>query len=851
MAIACSGACEAALPDTRRPADRVPVVLVHGAFSSPDQCWGAENDTGGLYSFLTGRGYEPGVTLFRLDYSDDPAGDYAQLYRRLGAFVELARARAGIPAVDIVAHSTGALLARYYVNSPSYAGGVRNLVMISPPNNGSFLATALRSALARIAHEAHRFDGPRPAKQPGKSQVSREFPEFRDEFDYVSRRAATFYEPLYGDFLLDTRVLGPAGAAGRGRFEDWLERERADAYRACFTGALDPPLQPDWDMGEAPPPGKDLTRAYYERIALEVGRHNYVRFAGTGGTLADVMLRSPLPLTGDVKQIAREYALRLLAYYAARLGDLAVTKGKEIAAGFLDSRLGLRADSAVLRRLVTREIRVARSSQALPANHFLNRWNEAETATRWAAGQPVRYVTVTGGALLPSLPLSGETGENDGAVEVLSSHLPQCPDDVFRVFRGAVWPHHGAFVRRPEVHRFVASQLECYYPVKCAHTPSFRSGWLKWWRWSETGHLSASAWEPSYVLVDGASLDGHGGTLTIRVSHEGTPAGVALKGWVHRFSRDGSWAGREEIPLGQTGVGQAGPGQAGDGAAHSALAAVARFGSDLGKVLIGFRLTGECRSDSDLRRLERLDVAVRYSLAFEPDGNDAGAGATPEGDGPAPGSVPGQDATPGTTPRQADASTGIPTIHVVRTSRQTVPSSSLTGEHSVWEWDFGDGQALTDQEAGPVSSARHSFERPGRYCVRARSRDSRGKVLREETWDVTAGEDASAEPLEFTAGGPDPGVRVVVSGPQMWVTGRPAVFRVSVDASPSGAEAKQVITVEPGREFRVAWQRPGVFEVKAAARVRLTFKRPGGRVSVTRTYTGSTSVKVVATAVTG
>jgi pimeloyl-ACP methyl ester carboxylesterase len=39
--------------------------------------------------------------------------------------------------VDVVTHSMGAMIARYYIEGGTYAGGIRHLVLIAPPNHGS------------------------------------------------------------------------------------------------------------------------------------------------------------------------------------------------------------------------------------------------------------------------------------------------------------------------------------------------------------------------------------------------------------------------------------------------------------------------------------------------------------------------------------------------------------------------------------------------------------------------------------------------------------------------------------------------------------------------------------------
>ncbi len=809
----------AGVPDSRRPADRVPVVLVHGALGSPDATWGSASDRKGLYSFLIGRGFEPGLTLFSVDYSDSPDGDYAALYHRLHRVVERARATSGHQRVDLVTHSMGALLARYYTCSPLYQGGVRTLVMIAPPSGGSFAATALRAALMTISQEAGRLWT--------SAEMPRGFPPFRDERDYVARRAAELYEPLYGEFLLDTRVAGQARSSSE-PFEEWLARSRPDIYGECFASALEPPLQPDWDIGDAPGPGKDLTRAYYERLGLEAGRNNYLRSRRARGSLVDALVESPPPLSGDVKEVIKEYSRRALFYLAGRVVDLSIEKGKMAAARLLESTFKVNADSPALRRMVCREIRLTPSAEPVLANHFLHRWTGLERANRAAMENEVtagadgwpespRYVVIAGGAMMADLPWKS-IDENDGVVEVAATLIPSGSDDVFKVFRGLTWPNHIGLLRNPTVKRYVAGQLGTYFPIRATHYPSFLGGRQKWFRWSESGEVTVTPWEPIYVAVDGSRLKGGSGSLDIEVTADDLPEGVEFRAWLHKMSSDGGLE-RQEIVLSEaprTGV-------------VRGSVAMDGLGSQFGRVLLGMRLVGSFSTGSQIRRMENASRRVRYALSF-----DAAAHGEEQKEAAPP-----------------------PVIHAVRTSKKAVSGEFLLGDCSAWEWDFGDGAEFRDEGDKARSVVSHAFP-PGEYKVRARATDEKGRVLGEESWDIAVSPNApedgeeseSAREFEFAAGGDGPDVRVEVTGPAMWVTGRPARFVVNVDAGEAGASEKEVITVEPGREFDMVWEKPGTFRVTAAAKVRLTYDKPGGRVSLTRTYTGSTRVEVVTTSVT-
>lgn len=125
-------------------APKHPVILVHG-----------RNDTAARWDTLvaswTTRGYTEGVNLFRFDATRDCGANSfcTNLAGYSGAFVNESYARClaafidakvpctsgGCPAVDIVTHSQGGVVARYYArflaNRP-----VDDLVVMSAPHNG-------------------------------------------------------------------------------------------------------------------------------------------------------------------------------------------------------------------------------------------------------------------------------------------------------------------------------------------------------------------------------------------------------------------------------------------------------------------------------------------------------------------------------------------------------------------------------------------------------------------------------------------------------------------------------------------------------------------------------------------
>lgn len=109
-----------------------PVVLVPGFTTGPII------DTGyfPLRDRLRSSGYD--VTL--LTYPDYGLGDIRTNSARLAATVAAVKARTGAAKVDIVSHSMGGLVSRYYVKNLGGAANVDSLIMLGTPNYGTNLA---------------------------------------------------------------------------------------------------------------------------------------------------------------------------------------------------------------------------------------------------------------------------------------------------------------------------------------------------------------------------------------------------------------------------------------------------------------------------------------------------------------------------------------------------------------------------------------------------------------------------------------------------------------------------------------------------------------------------------------
>jgi triacylglycerol esterase/lipase EstA (alpha/beta hydrolase family) len=113
-----------------------PVILVHGTFENMDDNWRA------AAPLLVNHGY----CVFAFNYggataSDDiqGTGDIAASAATLAAFVDKVLAATGAAKVDLVGHSQGGMMPRYYIDNLGGADKVDKLIGLAPPNYGTTL----------------------------------------------------------------------------------------------------------------------------------------------------------------------------------------------------------------------------------------------------------------------------------------------------------------------------------------------------------------------------------------------------------------------------------------------------------------------------------------------------------------------------------------------------------------------------------------------------------------------------------------------------------------------------------------------------------------------------------------
>ncbi|MFJ7999624.1 esterase/lipase family protein [Streptomyces sp. NPDC096310] len=113
-----------------------PVVLVHGTLANSVDNWL------GLAPYLVNRGY----CVFSLDYGQLPGvpllhglGPIDASAAQLATYVDRVLAATGAPKADLVGHSQGGMMPRYYLKFLGGAAKVNALVGIAPSNRGTTL----------------------------------------------------------------------------------------------------------------------------------------------------------------------------------------------------------------------------------------------------------------------------------------------------------------------------------------------------------------------------------------------------------------------------------------------------------------------------------------------------------------------------------------------------------------------------------------------------------------------------------------------------------------------------------------------------------------------------------------
>jgi triacylglycerol lipase len=119
------------------PATNDPVIIVAGTGA-------AQGPANVFYSGMAARLRADGYQPFIFGLPGSGLGDIAVTSQALNAYADQVRAQTGAARVDLVGHSQGGLVARYYVRNLGGAAEVDSLISLGAPHYGTTLANAAK-----------------------------------------------------------------------------------------------------------------------------------------------------------------------------------------------------------------------------------------------------------------------------------------------------------------------------------------------------------------------------------------------------------------------------------------------------------------------------------------------------------------------------------------------------------------------------------------------------------------------------------------------------------------------------------------------------------------------------------
>lgn len=215
-----------ARPTIDRP---YPVILIHGTISSKN-----------VWQNLVLRLREDDFVVFSPDYGVHGTQDIPTSAQDIGAYIEQVLAATGAEAVDIVGHSQGGLLARYWINELGGEDYVHHLITLGTPHQGTTLLGMLGSMLTtdmsqRVAAATiRRVFGAAGMQQVIGSPLLETLaasPETRNHIRYTcyaTRNDATVV-PHENAFLGDRKPLIPGDDEGERLADSTLDGDSGEA----------------------------------------------------------------------------------------------------------------------------------------------------------------------------------------------------------------------------------------------------------------------------------------------------------------------------------------------------------------------------------------------------------------------------------------------------------------------------------------------------------------------------------------------------------------------------------------------------------------------------------------------
>ncbi len=114
----------------------LPAIIVHGTFG----------DQKSLLDNLSLSLKRDGFCVYSLDYGNRATGPVEESAQQLSVFVAKVRASTGAAKVELVGHSQGGMMSRYYVKNLGGAAHVEDLVGLAPSNHGTTVNGAFGSS---------------------------------------------------------------------------------------------------------------------------------------------------------------------------------------------------------------------------------------------------------------------------------------------------------------------------------------------------------------------------------------------------------------------------------------------------------------------------------------------------------------------------------------------------------------------------------------------------------------------------------------------------------------------------------------------------------------------------------
>lgn len=810
-----------------------------------------------LWQRLSARGYIPGRTLFSCPPTNDHEEDYVALAARvLKPCLEDALAASGQSQVDVMAAGGAAMAVRYYAQTKDYHGEIRTAVLFSPPNHGSFLA----AELAVDWFAAHLgFKVPGVINQDLFSGEPVSPPPFKTEEQYMKQRVQDFYLPLWFVYVMSEDYLAPARTAGKQTLIQWLAESRPEWVETLWHRNDNPPLGlPDRTL-VPPVPGQDLSLTYYEYLAMEVAHRLYLQRTGQSRWQSPDLWRL-IPDDGRVDRIELVQKLFALTkdFWTANKTQILLWAARHL----LQSSQGV-----AWRRLAPEFLQLDRP---FVANAFLHSWTDFVPAT---PGTP-RFVVIAGTASDIWSGTNLGSGRHDWFTDLSSMLMPLGQEGVFRSFQATLQTTPWLVAGYAPAVNFAIDAFEHYYPVTREHLIR-QDGEAKLSSHTIEGNSQASPWEPRYIRIRNVGQSGT--SLQMAIDFGQVPEGFQPVAWVHAGPET-----KQGVMPNTIGIDVA---PASDGKGWTGTVASVGLAEN-GQLLVGWRL--QPKADTVPEPEASLWSPVRYRLTpevlplaqTENTDETAPVATLPAGPTDPPAPYPGESRDQGSArlpsapadtsatapqpsqesgPQAADVvvanprnvgAQGVPLIQVVLTTRLTTDKKPDRTYHTRWEWIWGDGTVSNDDRGEVLGRQTHTYADPGHYQIEAISYSNKGTVLTRKLFavDITKpGEEMTLEALTVQ----EPTVSLKLDGPEKWITGRPADFKVRAEVMPPPMATKVHVTVYPAQHFQVQWAKPGKFTVRAAAVVQVTYDVNGTTVTITDTYLATREVDVATLSLTG